>query len=143
MGFNINNPIGSIIDLVKDGLDKWGPADKTVVAQLKSQLDQLRESDEAKAAGDDVQLQLAALANVQAEAKGESWLQRNWRPITALFLVGLVGAYWFGFTAPNLSQITVDDLFGLVKICLGGYYVGRSAEKLAPHVVEAVKAFKN
>jgi hypothetical protein len=143
MSFNINNPIGSIIDLVKDGLDKWGPADKTAVAQMKAQLDQLKESDDAKAASDEIQLQLAALANVQAEAKGESWLQRNWRPMTALFLVGLVGAYWFGWTAPNLTQITVDDLFGLVKICLGGYYASRGMEKIAPHVVEAVRALKS
>jgi hypothetical protein len=142
MNLNISNPIGSIIDFVKDGMDRLIP-DKTAAAQAKAALDQLKESDDAKAAADDVQMQLAAMANVQAEAKGESWLQRNWRPIVALFLTGLVGSYWFGYTAPNLTAAAVDDLFGLVKICLGGYYAGRSVEKIAPHVVAAVKALKS
>lgn len=60
-----------------------------------------------------------------------------------MFFSGLVGAYWFGFNAPNLPAASVDDLFGLVKICLGGYYFGRTAEKVAPHVVQAVKAIKS
>lgn len=143
MSFNINNPIGSVIDLVKDGLDKWGPADKTVVAQMKSQLDQLKESDEAKALSDEAQVQLAAMVNIQSEAKGESWLQRNWRPMVALWFAGLVGAYWFGFVAKNLTPASIDDLFGLVKLCLGGYYASRGVEKVAPHIVEAVKAMKS
>ncbi len=33
---------------------------------------------------------------VQAEAKGESWLQRNWRPLTMLWFSTLIGGYWFG-----------------------------------------------
>jgi len=77
---------------------------------------------------------------IAAEATGSSWLQRNWRPISALFLLGLVGAYWFGFSSPHLSQATVDDCFSLVKICLGGYVAGRTVEKVAPHAVEAAKA---
>jgi hypothetical protein len=79
---------------------------------------------------------------IAAEATGSSWLQRNWRPISALFLLGLVGAYWFGFSSPHLTQQTVDDCFSLVKICLGGYVAGRSIEKVAPHVVEAAKALR-
>ena len=66
-----------------------------------------------------------------AEAKGESWLQRSWRPIAMLSLLGLVGAYWFGFTPPNLDKSAVEGLFLLVQIGLGGYVVGRSAEKVA------------
>lgn len=142
MNLDIKNPISSVIDLVKDGLDRFIP-DKSAAAQAKAALDQIKESDEAKAASDDVQLQLAAMANVQAEAKGESWLQRNWRPMVALWFAGLVGAYWFGFVAPNLTAAAVDDLFGLVKICLGGYYASRGVEKVAPHVVAAVKALKS
>jgi hypothetical protein len=79
---------------------------------------------------------------IAAEATGNSWLQRNWRPISALFLLGLVGAYWFGFSSPHLTQQTVDDCFSLVKICLGGYVAGRSIEKVAPHTVEVAKALR-
>ena len=69
-----------------------------------------------------------------AEAKGDSWLQRSWRPITMLFLMGLVGAYWFGFVGENLSESSVELCFHLVQIGLGGYVVGRSAEKVAKSI---------
>jgi len=67
---------------------------------------------------------------VQAEANGESWLQRNWRPLVMLWLAGLVGGYWFGFTPDNLSDETVGALFDIVQYGLSGYIVGRSAEKI-------------
>lgn len=70
---------------------------------------------------------------ITAEAQGESWLQRNWRPVTMLTLVGLVVSYFLGlapqYLVDNPSQ--VEDLFGIVKVGLGGYVVGRSGEKIA------------
>lgn len=123
-------------------IDKVIP-DKNAAAAAKASLDSMKESDEAKAVEDQLQLQLAAMANIQAEAKGESWLQRNWRPMMALFFGGLVGAYWFGFTAPNLTADSIHDLFSLVQMMIGGYTIGRSVEKIAPHAVQAVKALKS
>ena len=67
---------------------------------------------------------------ITAEAQGDSWLQRNWRPITMLWLSGLVGAHWLGFTPPNLSEAQVVGLLDIVQVGLGGYVVGRSAEKV-------------
>lgn len=138
MAISINNPLGSVIDLVKDGLDRFIP-DKSAAAAAKATLDQLKESDEAKSLDADIKVQLAGLDNVKAEAAGSSWLQRNWRPMTALTFVGLVTAYWFGFTAPNLPQASVQELFELVKLCLGGYTMGRTVEKVAPAVMAALK----
>ena len=71
---------------------------------------------------------------IQSEAKGESWIQRSWRPVTMLVFVALVAMHWFGFTPQNMSQATVDNLFLLVQIGLGGYVVGRSAEKVAKSI---------
>lgn len=70
---------------------------------------------------------------VTAEIQGESWLQRNWRPLVMLFFSTLVGAYWFGFTPENLDPAAIEELFLLVQIGIGGYVVGRSAEKTAKH----------
>lgn len=70
---------------------------------------------------------------INTEAKGESWLQRNWRPVTMLFFVGLVGARWMGLTT-NVSETLELELMMLIKIGLGGYVVGRSAEKIAKSV---------
>lgn len=71
---------------------------------------------------------------IEAEAKGESWLQRNWRPLTMLSFVGLIGSHWYGFTAENLTETQILSMFELVKIGLGGYVIGRSAEKITKTV---------
>lgn len=70
-----------------------------------------------------------AVKIVVAEAQGGSWLQRSWRPITMLTFLGLVVAHWLGFTAENITEPVVMELLRLVQIGLGGYVVGRSAEK--------------
>lgn len=75
----------------------------------------------------------AQKAIILAEAQG-GWLQRNWRPGLMVWFAGLVGAHWFGFTPDNLSTDTIGDLYDLVKIGVGGYVVGRSVEKVAPHL---------
>lgn len=62
---------------------------------------------------------------VTAEAKGESWLQRNWRPITMLTFLALVVLDSFGWLPNPLA----GDAWDLLKIGLGGYLIGRSAEK--------------
>ncbi len=65
---------------------------------------------------------------ITAEAQGNSWLQRNWRPITMLTFLGLVVLDTFGLTAIPLS----GEAWTLLQIGLGGYVVGRSVEKIAP-----------
>jgi hypothetical protein len=49
-------------------------------------------------------------------------------------------AYWFGLTPSDLPQDSVDEMFQLVKIGLGGYVVGRSGEKIATQVAEVYRA---
>ena len=66
---------------------------------------------------------------IVVEAKGDSWIQRNWRPITMLVFVGLVVAKWLGFTAPGVSEEIELALLDIIKVGLGGYVVGRSVEK--------------
>lgn len=119
------------IALLKDALDRFVP-DKTQAAQAKAALDQLREQEGA-------QEFLAGSEIVKAEAQGESWLQRNWRPMSALTFVWLVVSRWYGLTAPNISPAEYLELWAVVKICLGGYTIGRTAEKIAPAVIQAVK----
>ncbi|WP_281545876.1 3TM-type holin [Grimontia sp. SpTr1] len=67
---------------------------------------------------------------ITAEAQGESWLQRSWRPITMLSFLGLVIADSFGVLAFRLAP----QAWTLLQIGLGGYVVGRSVEKVMPSV---------
>lgn len=80
---------------------------------------------------------------VLAEANSQSWLTRNWRPITMLVLLGLVVARWFGFAATNLQPSEYTQLWNLVQLGIGGYIAGRSVEKIAPSVVAAITANKS
>jgi Holin of 3TMs, for gene-transfer release len=122
------------IALLKDALDRFVP-DKTAAAQAKAALDQLREQQDA-------QEFLAGMEVVKAEAQGESWLQRNWRPLSACVFVVLVCARWFGLSAPNITDGEYMELWGVVKLCLGGYTIGRSAEKIAPQVLQTIATLK-
>jgi len=80
---------------------------------------------------------------IMAEAHGESWLQRNWRPILMPWFAGLVGAYWLGYTAPNLPESTVNELLSIIKVGLGGYVIGRSVEKTAKIAGQAAAKWKS
>ncbi len=84
------------------------------------------------------EIERAAADVVRAEAQGQSWLQRNWRPITMLVFVGLILARWLGWSVPNLGDAEVLKLWDIVEIGLGGYVIGRSAEKILPNVVRSL-----
>ena len=81
------------------------------------------------------EIERAAAEVVKAEAQGQSWLQRTWRPITMLVFVALIVARWLGWSAPNLGEAEVLKLWDIVEIGLGGYVIGRSAEKILPGIV--------
>lgn len=68
---------------------------------------------------------------INAEANGQSWLQRSWRPITMLTFLGLVVFDSFGWLASPLAS----EAWVLLQIGLGGYVVGRSAEKIVPQIM--------
>ena len=84
-------------------------------------------------------IEKAAADIIKAEAQGDSPLQRNWRPIMMLSFTVLIAARWFGFAAPNLSEAEYVKLWDIVQLGLGGYVIGRSVEKIAPSVAEALK----
>ena len=52
---------------------------------------------------------------------------------------GLIAARWLGFVNPDLSEQEIQSLWDVVKIAMGGYVLGRSAEKIIPAVLEAKK----
>ena len=119
--------IPAITGLIGNVIDKAVP-DRDEAERLKMQV-----TLEAMKA-DNAELK-AATDIILAEAKGESWLQRNWRPLLMLWFAGLVGAHWLGFTPPNLPESVVNSLLDIVQVGIGGYVLGRSGEKI-------VKAYK-
>jgi hypothetical protein len=76
---------------------------------------------------------------VKTEAASTHWLAANWRPLTMLTFCGLIVARWFGWAAPALSEAEYLKLWSIVEFGLGGYVVGRSAEKIIPAAAAALK----
>jgi hypothetical protein len=82
--------------------------------------------------------ELKAAENIiVAEAKGGSWLQRNWRPILMLTIVAIVANNYILFPYIQLfgGQAVMlelpEKLYTLMTVGVGGYIVGRSGEKIA------------
>lgn len=80
----------------------------------------------------------AAASIVRSEAQSEHWLAANWRPVTMLVFVALIVARWFGWAAPNLGEDEYLKLWDIVQLGLGGYVIGRSAEKIVPAIADAM-----
>lgn len=78
-----------------------------------------------------------ATSVIIAEAQGESWLQRNWRPTLMLTIVAIVAnnyliyPYLSLFGAPATVLELPEHLYTLMTTGVGGYIVGRSGEKIA------------
>ncbi|WP_083232878.1 3TM-type holin [Endozoicomonas atrinae] len=68
---------------------------------------------------------------INTEAKGESWLQRCWRPVVMLVFTALVVCRWMGWAAPDLSAEVELKLFSIIQLGIGGYIASRGVEKVA------------
>jgi len=75
---------------------------------------------------------------LRSETSG-SWYQRAWRPFTMLVFVGVIASHWFGFAGQNVTPEVQTYLYSIIKLGLGGYVLGRSAEKIAPSLSDAIK----
>ena len=76
---------------------------------------------------------------VKTEAASTHWLAANWRPLTMLVFVALIVARWFGWAAPGLQEAEYLKLWSIVEFGLGGYVVGRSVEKIAGPIADALR----
>jgi hypothetical protein len=85
------------------------------------------------------EIESAAAKIINTEAASQHWLAANWRPLTMLTFVVLIVARWFGWAAPNLDTEEYIKLWSVVEFGLGGYVVGRSVEKIAPSLADAMR----
>lgn len=86
---------------------------------------------------------------IASEAEGESWLQRNWRPLTMVVFLALIVNKWTGLSVVlGWPTVYIDGtieqrLWDCVTIGLGGYIAGRSLEKIAPSIASAIGSMKS
>jgi len=124
--------LGILGPIVGKALDKIFPdTEKRDLAKLEIM------SELQKQSGD---IEKAAAQIINTEAASKHWLAANWRPLTMMTFVSLIVARWMGWTAPGMTEAEYLALYDLMKIGLGGYVIGRSAEKIAPSLIEKLKS---
>lgn len=116
-------------------IDSWHTSDEEKL-QAKGQIYQIQ----AAVLGDILEFEEKRLQAkseiIVAEAKGESWLQRNWRPLTMMTFVVIlannfiVAPYVAAFGAEVPTLAVPDGMWTLLTIGIGGYIGGRSVEKI-------------
>jgi hypothetical protein len=85
-------------------------------------------------AGDIKELEAAASV-IRAEAEGESWLQRNWRPLLMCVFGAIVAnnyvvaPYMQALFSVSVELAVPEPMWELLKLGVGGYILGRSSEK--------------
>lgn len=114
--------IGPLISGIFGVVDK-AVEDKDQAAAIKARLQEMVLNGQMK----EIE---AAASIIVAEAKGDSWLQRSWRPLLmCLFGIIIANNYLvvplFGTPAAAIPP----DMWDLLKLGVGGYVLGRSVEK--------------
>ena len=126
---NLIEIVSSVIKPLTDLADEMHTSDEERLT-LKAKAFEVQAQLTVKIMDYEARLLEAQAGVIKAEAGGQSWMQRSWRPITMLTFLALVVADTFGLTEFRLA----DQAWALLQIGLGGYVVGRSAEKIAPHI---------
>ena len=127
-------PVLEIIPVISKVLDRILP-DKKAREQAKLALLELQQQgnlDDLKIRGE----------IVTSEIKGESWIQRAWRPILMLSIVAIVVNNYILYPYLNLmfgpdTAVILDlpdKMWNLMTVGVGGYIVGRSGEKIMRNI---------
>ena len=120
----------------------WGDAVKGVTdlvgqfVEVKDKANELETAIKNKLVSLEQEVVKAQRDIIVAEANSQSFIARNWRPIMMLTFVFIIANNYilfpyvqlFGGTALELE--IPEAMWGLLKIGVGGYVVGRSGEKM-------------
>jgi hypothetical protein len=127
--------IGGVIDSVTT------TSEEKMVAQAK--LFELQSAFTVKLTELDTQFAAEQAKVVIAEAQSESWLTRNWRPILMLTFTYIIAHNFV--LAPLFSFASLEipaQMWELLKLGIGGYIGGRSAEYIAEQIGKGMSAKK-
>lgn len=96
-------------------------------ARIKRELYKIEAEITRKALEVEREISKARADVIRAEANGDSWLQRNWRPGLMTLFGALITGHYLGLLAFPIA----DQAWTLLEIGVGGYIAGRSIEKYA------------
>ena len=121
--------VGSLFKDIREAITGKAIDDPNKKAELLMKLEQAEQATQ--------QLQAKVIAT---EASSEHWITSAWRPITMLVFVAIIANNYilvpyfqsFGLHIPSL--VLNNQMWDLLKIGIGGYIVGRSAEKVVKNL---------
>ena len=138
IGSIVKGPAADLISSIGNTIKQFVTTDADRLA-ASERLAQIQANFEIAIAQADEEFAKAQQAVIVAEAEGQSWLQRNWRPMMMLFFAVVIGwIVWTGGFVNNreLNPSFVMEILSIIKVGLGGYVIGRSAEKIIPDVAD-------
>ncbi|HUW12352.1 MAG TPA: 3TM-type holin [Anaerolineae bacterium] len=139
IGKILSGPLSGIIDSVGGLLDKVSTTDAERLA-AKQELLKIERDFQVAVLALDTEFAKAQADVIKTEMQSASWMARSWRPILMLTFTFIIA--WQFILAPVFGLVDVaipTDMWDLLKIGMGGYIFGRSAEKVLPDMVTALK----
>ena len=107
--------------------------------ELKAVLDKIANDLAIAGMQHDQALAKAQASVIIAEATSESWITRTWRPLILIefgFLIMLIAT---GLMDTEALAAVPPQLWTLITMGIGGYGVGRTAEKIVPGILRGSK----
>ena len=99
---------------------------------IKKEMSKIQSDIQIRVLDYEKEMLVAKTSIINSESNGQSWLQRNWRPITMLTFLCLVVCDSFGLLTFRLA----DEAWTVLQSGMGGYVIGRSCEKIIPQVLK-------
>lgn len=134
-----------VVDSIGSAIDKIDKSDEKLEMQLKYK--QLLMEIEGSYLNYENKLLENQSKIVESEAKGESWLQRNWRPLLMLICMFIVLNNYVLVPYFGIPIAVLDDhIWRMMEMGVTGYVAGRSLEKISENlgpVLYNVKKKKN
>lgn len=121
--------IGGLLNVIGAGISGFFGFKKSQGEAVKQGLEVLGDINSSEAARE------TAIAKIiSSEASSGYWLAAVWRPLLMVFFGVLIGARWFGYMPPNMSEAELFEVYGLLKLGIGGYIGSRGLEKIASNL---------
>ena len=121
------------VDSIGNAIDKIDKSDEKLELQLKYK--ELLLKMEGACIAYESKLLESKTRIIESETKGESWLQRNWRPVLMCICMFIVFNNYVLVPYFKLPVTTLDEhIWTLMDLGVGGYVAGRSLEKISENL---------
>jgi Holin of 3TMs, for gene-transfer release len=121
------------VDSIGNAIDKIDRSDEKLELQLKYK--ELLMSMEGACIDYESKLLDSKTKIIESETKGESWLQRNWRPLLMCICMFIIFTNYVLVPFFHITPAMLDDhIWNLMELGVGGYVAGRSLEKISENL---------